>query len=87
MRIVCLIYALIISFMLAKAIGNFVKERNTVTIIIFVGSILFFFSDLMLVFDWFMGMGRVSGLLCMSIYYPAECLLAISVFFKASANN
>ena len=78
MQIVCLVYALIISLMVGKAISNFVKERTVLTATVLVGSILFFFSDLMLVFDWFMGIGRIAALLCMSTYYPAECILAFS---------
>ena len=80
MKWVCLVYAIIISSMVGKALGNFIRNKNIVTIILAIGSSLFFFSDLMLVFDWFMGMGRISGLLCMATYYPAECLLAFSVF-------
>ena len=64
--------------MLGKAIGNFIREKNTVNGTIALASVLFFFSDLMLVFDWFAGGGRITGLLCMGTYYPAECLLAIS---------
>ena len=78
MQIVCLVYALIISLMVGKAVGNLVRTRSLVTVLVLAGSILFFFSDLMLVFDWFADAGRISGLLCMGTYYPAECLLAIS---------
>lgn len=78
MQIVCFVYALIISLMVGKAISNFIHRRNTVTVILFVASILFCFSDLMLVFDWFMGAGRTAALFCMGTYYPAECLLALS---------
>lgn len=78
MQVVCLVYALIISLMVGKAIGNFARKPSLVAAVILAGSILFFFSDLMLVFDWFAGGGRIAGLLCMGTYYPAECLLAIS---------
>lgn len=50
-----------------------------------IGSILFFFSDLMLVFDWFLSMGRIAGILCMSTYYPAQCLFAFSVYYAAAS--
>ena len=83
MQVVCLVYSLIISLMVGKAIGNLIRARTPVTVIVPVGSILFFFSDLMLVFDWFAGAGRIAGLLCMGTYYPAECLLAISGFAAA----
>ena len=78
MQIVCLVYALIISMMLGKAISNFYATKTILTTVILVGSVLFFFSDLMLVFDWFMGMGKIAGRLCMGTYYPAECLLGLS---------
>ena len=79
-RYVCLIYALVISLMLGKSAGNFIRQRSFARCVILAGSVLFVFSDLMLVFDWFMGMGRTAGILCMSTYYPAECLLALSIF-------
>lgn len=79
MKIVCVIYAIIISIMVGKAIGNAIAFRNSVTIIIAVGSILFFISDLMLVFNWFMNCGKWSSHLCMATYYPANCALAFSM--------
>lgn len=82
-RIVCLVYALIISFMLGKAIGNFVRERRLVTGLIAVASALFFFSDLMLVLDWFIGRWDWTSEACMGTYYPALCLLALSMAVKA----
>ena len=87
MQVVCLVYALIISLMVGKAIGNFARKPSLLTAVILVGSILFFFSDLMLVIDWFAGGGRISGLLCMGTYYPAECLLAISSLAAVTAKK
>ncbi len=86
-RYVCLVYALVISTMLGKSAGNFIRRRSFANAVIFLGSILFVFSDLMLVFDWFMGMGRIAGILCMSTYYPAECLLALSMFLMTLKNK
>lgn len=82
-KVVCLVYALIISLMLGKAIGNFISNRTAVTAIIAVASALFFFSDLMLVFDWFIGRWDWTDHACMGTYYPALCMLAYSVFRKA----
>lgn len=87
MKYVCLAYALVISCMTGKAISNFSRERTLQTVILLIGSVLFFFSDLMLVCDWFLGMGRIAGILCMSTYYPAECILAYSVFHLSNAKN
>lgn len=78
-KIVCLVYALIISTMLGKAVGNFFRERNWLTGTILLASALFFFSDLMLVFDWFIGLWDWTGHACMGTYYPALCLLALSM--------
>ena len=64
-RIVCIVYALIISTMLGKAIGNFIREKNLVNGTIAVASVLFFFSDLMLVFDWFIGLWSWTEHACM----------------------
>ena len=78
-RIVCIVYSLIISCMLGKAVGNFIRHRNPVTGTIAVASALFFFSDLMLVFDWFIGRWDWTSNACMGTYYPALCLLALSM--------
>ena len=86
-RIVCIVYALIISTMLGKAVGNFVREKNAVTGTIAVASILFFFSDLMLVFDWFIGLWSWTDHACMGTYYPALCFLALSMCIKIIKNN
>lgn len=82
-RIVCMIYALIISTMLGKAVGNFIRDRRAVTGTIAAASLLFFFSDLMLVFDWFIGRWDWTDHACMGTYYPALCLLAFSMILKA----
>ena len=84
MQIVCIIYALIICLMVGKALSNVIKNKNTTNFIILIGSILFFFSDLMLVLNMFSTVGSIAGILCLATYYPAEILLAYSIF---QANN
>ena len=81
-RVVCIVYALIISMMLGKAIGNFIRGRSAVCGVIAVASALFFFSDLMLVFDWFIGLWNWTSRACMGTYYPALCMLALSMFLQ-----
>lgn len=81
MEIVCVVYAVIISLMVGKAIANFVRERNWLNLLIMIGSILFFFSDLMLLLNVFAHLPYV-GTLCLATYYPAEILLAFSIFLK-----
>lgn len=79
MKVVCVVYALIISLMVGKSIANFVKVRSVLHLIIMIGSVLFFFSDLMLLLNVFGGVGRVAGVLCLATYYPAEFVLAYSI--------
>ena len=82
-QIVCLVYALIISMMTGKAISNFIREKNAVTTVLVIGCSLFLFSDLMLCASWFMDTGRITSILCMVAYYPAEILLAHAVYHHA----
>lgn len=80
---ICLSYSFIISVMLGKAMANLICQANTVNAIIAAGSFLFFFSDLMLVLNWFVGVGKWAGNACMGTYYPALCFLAFSMYLKA----
>ena len=79
MQIVCVLYALIISCMLGKAVSDLITNKNIFSIIVAVGSFLFFFSDLMLLFDVFAAVDAWAGALCLATYYPAQCLLAYSI--------
>ena len=80
---VVLIYALIISLMLGKSISNlFDKDMLKVAKwLIFVGSLMFFLSDVCLLFNVFAGVGRWIDLLCIFLYYPAEAILASTIYF------
>lgn len=81
-RVVCIVYALIISTMLGKALGNLVRTKTKTAAVIAFASFLFFFSDLMLVFDRFIGLWSWTDHACMGSYYPALCLLAFSMLMK-----
>ena len=83
-RIVCLAYALIISTMLGKAAGNFLHSRKLLTAVTAIASTLFFFSDLMLVFSWFIGLWDWTDHACMGTYYPALCMLALAMYLKST---
>lgn len=85
MQGVCCTYALIISFMVGKAISNLLKANSFVNIIIVIGSILFFISDFMLMLNLF-GDVSVATYLCLGTYYPAQFLLAFSLFVYAYIN-
>ena len=75
----CVIYAFIISMMVGKSLCNMALQKNMLTTVIAIGSVLFFFSDLMLVFDNFTNLNFPSGILCLATYYPAQCVLAFGV--------
>jgi len=82
MLIVCLVYALIISLMVGKAIANLIRQQNLLNIILVVGSVLFFISDLMLLLNVFGGLPEITDILCLATYYPAECFLAFAVLIS-----
>jgi uncharacterized membrane protein YhhN len=86
-RIVCVIYSLIISSMLGNAAGHFVRNKNATTGTLLAASALFFFSDLMLVCDWFIGIWDWAPNACMGTYYPALCLMAFAMFVKIASEN
>lgn len=79
MELLCVVYAIVISFMLGKAMANLVNKKTNTNIVVFLGSFLFFFSDLMLLFNVFGSGAKVFSYLCLLTYYPAEILLAISI--------
>ncbi len=79
---VILTYAFIISFMLGKSFTNFIfntKYTNTFLALISFGALLFFLSDLMLLFNVFSDVS--TGNACLSLYYPAQFVLAYSILF------
>ena len=82
MEVVAVAYALIISLMVGKAISNLIREHTSANLIILIGSILFFFSDLMLLFNVFSDISSAFGVLCLITYYPAEFLLAFSILYS-----
>lgn len=82
MTAVCLAYALVISLMTGKAVSNLLRKRGTVTVLLALGSLLFYFSDLMLVFHAFGNGPHIMDTLCLATYYPAQCILGASLFFK-----
>ena len=88
MEAVVVIYAFVISTMLGKATANLIRERNLKNILLVVGSGLFFFSDLMLLFSTFLpACPRVIGILCLVTYYPAQCLLASALLFTKTKED
>ncbi len=73
-------YAVIISCMLGKA-GSLVWEKSLSVkhhVLIFAGALTFYLSDFMLLICMFASGGKPFDIACLMLYYPAECLLAIS---------
>ena len=85
MLVVVIVYSVIISMMLSKSIGNlYAKDMSKFAKwLIFVGSLMFFLSDACLLFHIFAGWGRWIDVLCLAFYYPAEIVLASSIFFAS----
>lgn len=81
MQVVCICYALIISCMVGKAASNYLSYKSGLNLVILIGSVLFCFSDLALVFDMFSTVfpPLLTEILCLGTYYPAECVLAYSI--------
>jgi uncharacterized membrane protein YhhN len=80
MKAVCIVYALIISTMLSKAISLLFQKKSRFSIMVFAGSLLFFISDIALLFYMFGGAGDAANTLCLVTYFPAQVILALSVF-------
>ena len=77
----CSSSALVISLMVGKAVGNHLRLKQRRTLVLAVGSVLFFLSDFMLLLDIFADAPRIAIWLCLLFYYPAQCLLAAAPAF------
>ena len=74
--VICHAYAVVISLMAGKAVSAFLRERTIVTGLMSLGSLLFYFSDVMLLLAWFAGAGGWAGTVCLWTYFPGQGLLA-----------
>ena len=73
-------YAVIIACMLGKAISNLSLDKSISRKLILLGSAMFWFSDLMLAIDMFGKASRLTWVLCSYTYWPAQNILAFSLF-------
>ena len=73
------------ALMQGKAISNSLRQTNMTNLIIVIGSLLFFISDFMLMLKSFADL-PVAGYLCLGTYYPAQFLLAFSLFVYPSTS-
>lgn len=78
-----LAYAVIISCMTGKALSNLHAQQSTSRRIIALAAVLFLFSDLMLAVDMFGEASRLTWILCSYTYWPAQNLLAHSIYHMA----
>jgi hypothetical protein len=74
-------YAIVISAMLGKAISNLVAAPGLFRWMLAIGSVLFWFSDLMLAVDMFGQPSRLTWILCSYSYWPAQNLLAHGLYY------
>lgn len=87
MKGVCILYAMVISCMMGKAISLWRMNKDAVSGLIALGSVLFYFSDLMLAMHYFGNAPRIADTLCLFTYFPAQCLLAHAVFLFVIKEN
>lgn len=80
MEWICLGYGVVISCMVGKTVANFLRCRDRITALQMIGSMMFFFSDLMLLLGIFGDAPRITDTLCLYSYFPAQALLAHSVY-------
>lgn len=73
-------YAVIIACMLGKAISNLSLHQSASRWLICLGSVMFWFSDVMLAIDMFGTGSRMIWILCSYTYWPAQNILAYSMF-------
>ena len=79
-----LAYAVIISCMTGKALSNLQQKKSLSRKVIAVAGVLFLFSDLMLAVDMFGEASRLTWILCSYTYWPAQNLLAHSIYHMAN---
>lgn len=76
-------YAIVISFMFAQSLNlYFINKSNFNILIVAIGALLFVLSDLILAFDYFYKKPpKFLGVLNLLVYYTAQALIALSVFY------
>ena len=88
MKAVIFAYGIIISIMLGKTFSNCLSTLNKpLKYAILAGALLFYLSDLMLLFYKFAGIQGFTRFFCIHLYYPANCILAFCAFISIYTNN
>ncbi len=87
MRIVCYVYAVIISLMAGKAVSGALRERSLVHVLLAIGSVMFYFSDVMLLLAWFAGAGSWADTACLFTYFPGQGILAHAAYHAVARST
>lgn len=85
MKAPVLVYAVIISFMLLRAVSTVYGGKISLTpaVLIAIGSILFFSSDMILAVNKFRRNNAPDGLPVLSTYFAGQTLIALSLSYMA----
>lgn len=76
-------YSLIEALSFALCFTSLLQEYSAQKLLLTVGFTLFYFSDMVLMHNYFGERKRVISILCHSTYYPAQILIALSIYFIA----
>ncbi len=77
------LYSLVESLSLALCICALVASFSVSALLLTIGFTLFYFSDMVLMHNYFGEKKRIVSILCHASYYPAQILIALSIFFLA----
>lgn len=79
-----LLYSIVESLTFAICIVALIKSFSVSALILSIGFFLFYFSDMVLMHNYFgKEKKKIVSILCHASYYPAQILIAISIFFLA----
>lgn len=80
MRLLGVGYSFILSVMTAKAIGNQMTVKSTMTLLLCIGAFIFYLSDYMVLFNHFnTGSGVIYRNIGHVLYFPAQFFIAQSI--------
>ena len=80
MRKFLFVYGIILGAMVGKSTSNYLSSKTPFRLVLLIGSILFWFSDLMLGIDMFGRSSRLTWILCSYNYWPAQAITAHSLY-------
>lgn len=81
MECICIAYALIISLMFSKAFANYRRRKCRAYALMLLGSVMFVFSDFMLLLDLFANAPAITDTLCVMTYFPGQTIQAHAMYY------